>query len=257
MSSNPTTSTGRTGRRISLGSRRGKTALAGAALLLAVPLLAACENGNGAEVYQIKPDSGQATTGLIWISNVWVVFDPTTGNAEVTGQVANTDPTRTNFTDLTSVTVAGAGATILPPADTTKLAPGVRVSTSSVRIPGLESVQFGQPGQPELQLSNASLTVGSNTQVVYTFSNGQTATITAIVEPNTGLWATFDPNGPNALASASASSTATATATASGAATATATATATGTAATGTATATVTGTAKATGTATASPSSTR
>ena len=256
MSSNPTTSTGRTGRRIPLGSRRGRTALAGSVLLVALPLLAACSNGNGAEVYQIKPDAGQAKVGETWISNVWVVFDSSTGNAEVTGQVANTDPTSSNSIELTSVTIGGATATIVPPADTAKLATGVTVSASSVTIPGLKSVQFGQPGQPEVELANADLTTGSNTQVVYTFSSGQTATVTAIVEPNSGLWATFNPNGPNTGASATASGTATSTATATASGTATGTATASGAAAkaTGTDTATATGTATATATSTATAS---
>lgn len=245
MSSNPTTSTGRTGRRIPLGSRRGRVALAGAAILVALPVLSACANGNGAEVYQIKPDSGQAKVGYLWISNVWVVADSTSGNAEVIGQIANTDPTATDSVQLTSVSVAGATATIVPPTDTTQLAPGVSADTSAVTIPGLKSVQFGQPGQPELELSNADLTIGSNTQVVYTFSNGQTATVTAIVQPSAGLWASYNPNGANGTPTA----TATGTATPSVSGTATGTATASGTAK---ATGTATGTAKATGTATAS-----
>jgi hypothetical protein len=252
VSSNPTTSTGRTGRRIPLGSRRGRVALAGAAILVALPVLSACANGNGAEVYQIKPDSGQAKVGYLWISNVWVVADSTSGNAEVIGQIANTDPTATDTVQLTSVTVAGATATIVPPTDTTRLAPGVSADTSSVTIPGLKAVQFGQPGQPELEvsnaeleLSNAALTIGANTQVVYTFSNGQTATVTAIVQPSAGLWASYNPNGANGTPTA----TATGTATPSVSGTATGTATASDTAK---ATGTATGTAKATGTATAS-----
>jgi hypothetical protein len=220
--------------------------LAGAAVLVALPLLSACANGNGAEVFQIQPDSGQAKVGTTWISNVWVVADASTGSAEVIGQVANTDPTAANSVELTSVAIAGATATIVPPTDTAQLAPGVQASSGSVTIPGLRSVQFGQPGQPELELANADLTVGSNTQVVYTFSNGQTATVTAIVQPNSGLWASYNPNGANGTPTATA--TGTGTATPSG--TATGTAKATGTAS-GTATGTATGTAKATGTATA------
>jgi hypothetical protein len=248
VSSNPTTSTGRSGARIQLGSRRGRAALVGAALLVALPVLAGCAAGNNPQVYQIQPNNGHAKAGYMWISNVWVVADTTTGNAEVIGQVANTDPTATNSVELTSVTVAGATATIVPPADTAKLGAGVQVASGSVTIPGLGSVQFGQNGQPELELANADLTVGANTQVVYTFSNGQTATVTAIVQPPTGLWAGYNPNGANGTPTATASGTATTT----GTATATASGTSTATAgATGTSTATATGTAKASGTATA------
>jgi hypothetical protein len=116
-----------------------------------------------------------------------------------------------------------------------------------VTIPGLKSVQFGQPGQPELEVSNADVTIGANTQVVYTFSNGQTATVTAIVQPPTGLWASFNPNGANGTPTATVSGTATPTVSG----TPTGTATASGTAK---ATGTASGTAKATGTATASAS---
>jgi hypothetical protein len=246
VSSNPTTSTGRSGARIQLGSRRGRTALAGAALLVALPVLAGCAAGNNPEVYQLQPDNGEGKVGYTWISNVWVVADTSTGNAEVIGQVANTDPTATNSVELTSVTVAGATATIVPPTDTAKLDPGVQVASGSVTIPGLRAVQFGQSGQPELELSNADLTVGANTKVVYTFSNGQTVTVTAIVQPPTGLWAGYNPNGANGTPTATASGTATTTGTATATASGTSTATASGTS-----TATVTGTATASGTATA------
>jgi hypothetical protein len=251
VSSNPTsTSTGRTGRRIQLRSRRGRAALAGAAILVALPVLAACSAGSNPEVYQIQPDNGEGKVGYLYISNVWVVLDGTSGNAEVVGQVANTDPTQTNSASLTSVTVGGATATIVPPPDTTKLAPGVQVSAGSVSIPGLKSVEFGQPGQPELEVANADVTVGNNAQVVYTFANGQTATVTAIVEPDSGLWASYNPNGANG---ASPTATASGTATATGTSTATAKATGTGTAK---ATTTPTGTAKATGTATGTATAT-
>ena len=49
---------------------------------------------------------------------------------------------------------------------------------------------------------------GQNAQVVYSFSDGSKATVTAQVQPNSGLWAAYNPNGPataTALPSASAS----------------------------------------------------
>ena len=246
MSSNPTsTSTGRAGRRTPLRSRRGRAALAGAAILVALPVLAACSAGANPEVYQIQPDNGEGKGGYIYISNVWVVLDSATGDAEVVGQVANTDPTTTNTNTLTSVTVGGASSTIVPPSDTSQLGVGVQVSADSVIIPGTRSVQFGETGQPELEVANADLSVGADTQVVYTFSGGQTVTVSAIVEPNTGLWASYAPGAPNGAST----STATPSASASGTGTATASSTAK---ATGTATAS--DTAKASGTASASAS---
>jgi hypothetical protein len=252
VSSNPTsTSTARAGRS-PLRSRRSRAGLAGCAVLLAgMPLLAACSAGSDPEVYQIVPDNGQGRAGDMWISNVWVVYDQSSGNAEVIGQVANTSPNASE--QLTGVTVGGATATLVEPTDTSQLASGVAISGDAVTIPALKSVQFGQPGQPELEVSGADVTLGSNAQVVYTFANGQSANVTAIVEPNTGQYAQYNPNGPN-TASPSAAITSTATAGATG------TATPTGTA-TGTATATATGAAKATGTAkagtTPSPTGTR
>jgi hypothetical protein len=183
----------------------------------------------------------------MWISNVWVVFDQTTGNAEVIGQVANTDPNNTE--QLTGVTVGGATATLVAPADSSQLAPGVSISGDSVSIPALRSVQFGQPGQPELEVSGADVTLGANAVVTYTFNNGQSANVTAIVEPNSGQYAQYNPNGPN-TASPSAAITSTSTIIAGAAGTGAPTGTATGTG-----TASPTGTVKATGTAKATTSS--
>jgi hypothetical protein len=120
------------------------------------------------------------------------------------------------------VSLAGSAATVTPPADTSKLDPGVAVGGGGlVNIPGLKSVQFGQAGQPEVVLSGADLTIGDNTKVTYTFSSGDPITVTAIVEPNSGLWANYNPNGTN-TASPSASATGTGTAIPTGTASATA-----------------------------------
>ena len=212
-----------------LRTRRNRTALAGAALLVALPVLAACSAGTDPEVYNIKPDNGLATAGDMWISNVWVVSDANTGNAEVIGQVANTNPSQSETTQLTSVTVNGQPASVEETGAST-LSPGVTVTGSDVSIPGLRSVQFGQHGQPQLLATDPGVVIGQNTQVVYTFSDGSTATVTAQVQPNSGLWAQYNPNGPStatALPSTTASGTATSTATSSATGTGTATPTAT------------------------------
>jgi hypothetical protein len=255
VSSNPTSTTSnvRAPRRSPLHTRRGRAGLA--VLLAALPLLAACSAGSNPEVYNIIPDNGEGKSGYMYISNVWVVYDQNSGNAEIIGQVANTDPNKTDVNQLTGVSISGAAATIVPPTDTANLAPGVSVSAGSVNIPGLKSVQFGQPGQPELELAGADLTIGSNTNVTYTFSNGAPVTVTAIVEPNSGQWANYNPNGQNS-ASASPSGSATGTGTVSPTGTATGTAKATGTASpnvSDTASGTPSGAASGT---TASPSST-
>lgn len=249
MSSNPTSTSTPRARRSPLRSRRSRAGLAGCAVLLAaMPLLTACAAGSDPEVYQIVPDNGQGRAGDMWISNVWVVFDQTTGNAEVIGQVANTDQNTTE--QLTGVTVGGATATLVAPADSSQLAPGVSITGDSVSIPALKSVQFGQPGQPELEVTGADVTLGANTVVTYTFGNGQSANVTAIVEPNSGQYAQYNPNGPNtASPSAAITSTSTIIAGATGSGAPTGTASPTGTA-------TPTGTVKATGTAKPSTSPT-
>ena len=253
MSSHPTstTSTARARRNPLPTSGRGRAGLAGCAVLLAaLPLLAACSAGNNPQVYNIVPDNGEGKSGYMYINNVWVVFDQSTGNAEIIGSIANTDPTSSDSNQLTGVSLGGVNATISAPADTSKLAPGVAIAGNTVNIPALKAVNFGQPGQPEIEVPNADLTVGNNATVTYTFANGAPVSVVAVVEPNSGLWANYNPNGSN---TASPSATATATATPTGTATGTATATATGSA-----TATVTGTASgaATGTATASGTAT-
>jgi hypothetical protein len=198
-----------------LRTRRTRTALAGAAVMVALPVLAACSAGTNPEVYDIKPNNGQAQSGYMWISNVWVVADPNTGNAEVIGQVANTDPNGNDSTQLTSVTVNGAALSLQQPATTaSSLAPGVLVGGGAVTIPGLKSVQFGQKGQPVLLAPDPGVIIGQTAAVVYTFGNGSTATVTAQVQPNTGLWANYNPNG-TASASPSASAFGLATGTAS------------------------------------------
>ena len=231
MSSNPRSSalSPRASHSSTLRTRRNRTALAGAALLVALPVLAACSAGSDPEVYNIKPDNGEATTGYVWISNVWVVADANTGNAEVIGQLANTDPSQSDSAQLTGVTINGQPATVQQPSTST-LSPGVTVSGGDVTIPGLRSVQFGQQGQPQLLAADAGVTIGQTTQVVYTFANGGTATVTAQVQPNSGLWAQYSPNGPataTALPSTTASTSASATGT--GTTTATPSASSTGT----------------------------
>ncbi|HEX4789613.1 MAG TPA: hypothetical protein VH372_14175 [Actinospica sp.] len=211
MSSNPTstTSTARALRRSPLYTRRGRAGLAGAAVLFAaLPVLAACSAGNNPEVYNIVPDNGNGKAGYMYVSNVWVVFDQSSRNAEIVGQVANTAQAGTNTNQLTGVSLAGTPATVVPPAATSNLAPGVTLTGGTVTIPGLKGVQFGEAGQPELEVPNADLTVGDNAKVTYTFSSGDSLTVTAIVEPNSGQWAQYDPNGQNsasALPSISAS----------------------------------------------------
>ncbi|WP_034267273.1 hypothetical protein [Actinospica robiniae] len=197
MSSNPHSSapSPRASHSNILRSRRNRTALGGALLVVALPVLAACSAGTDPQVYQIKPDSGMATAGYMWISNVWVVTDSNTGNAEVIGQLANTNPDQGSSLQLTSVTVNGNPMNVQAAA-ASNVAPGVQVAGDDVTIPGMRSVQFGQQGQPMLLATGPGVVAGQNAQVVYSFSDGSKATVTAQVQPNAGLWAAYNPNGP-------------------------------------------------------------
>lgn len=197
MSSNPHSSapSPRASHSSILRSRRNRTVLGGAVLMVALPVLAACSAGTNPQAYQVKPDSGMATAGFMWISNVWVVADSNTGNAEVIGQLANTNPDQGSSLQLTSVTVNGNPMNVQAAA-ASNVAPGVQVAGDDVTIPGLRSVQFGQKGQPMLLATSPGVIVGQTAQVVYTFSDGSKATVTAQVQPNAGLWAAYNPNGP-------------------------------------------------------------
>lgn len=72
----------------------------------------------------------------------------------------------------------------------------MQVAGGDVTIPGMRSVEFGQAGQPMLLATSPGVVIGQTAQVVYTFSDGSKATVTAQVQPNSGQWAEYNPNGP-------------------------------------------------------------
>lgn len=211
--------------RRSAPSRRGRAGLATAAVLLTVaPLATACGAGFNSASTQVKPNSGSGSTGALKVNNVWVVVDPSSGNAEVIGAVANSGSTDVSWPD---VQVDGAPARIVP-ASASGAAGGssssssagsvsagsVSAATSSATgIPAGESVQFGQPGQPQVELPGSALTVGQLTQVTFSFGGSGSVTVTAQIQSNTGAFAEYNPNpaspspSPSASVSASASAT--------------------------------------------------
>jgi hypothetical protein len=190
-------------------SRRGRAGLATAAILVAVaPLAAACGAGFNSAALEVKPNAGAGTVGALKVNNVWVIVDPSTGNAEVIGAVANTGG---DSASVTGVQVGDASAQIRLAADPT--APATQAD-----IPAGQSVSFGQPKQPEIEVPASSLTVGNLTQVTFTFGDGSTLDVTAQIQSNTGLWADYNPNAavvtpsPSPSASVSASALASASA---------------------------------------------
>jgi len=185
------------------------------------PLAAACGAGFNAAALEVKPNSGAGAVGSLKVNNVWVVVDPATGNAEVIGAVANSG---SDTASLTGVQVGDALAQLRSASDVTATA-------ASASIAAGQSVSFGQPGQPEIELTGSPLTPGNLTQVTFSFGSVGTVAVTAQIETNTGLFAEYDPNAANATPSPSASASVSASATSSASAGASSTASASSSAA--------------------------
>ena len=207
--------------RRSTPSRRGRAGLAVAAVVAVVtPLAAACGSGFNSAALDVKPNAGAGAVGSVKINNVWVVVDPASGNAEVIGAVANTGSTDL---DWPSVQVNGNSTQF-------QMASGAETAVASnTGIPAGQSVSFGLTGQPQIELTGGSLKAGNLTQVVFSFGSIGNVTITAQIEPNTGLFADYNPDAVVPAASASGAGTsASATSSASATAGATASASASG-----------------------------
>lgn len=186
-------------------SRRVRAGVATAAVVLAVaPFAAACGAGFNAATDSIKPNAGAATVGPLRINNVWVVVDPSSGDAEVIGAVANTGGDQAS---LPQVSVDGTSATIAPP----PVDDGSSTAGPLTGIAAGQSISFGEQGQPEIVLTGSSLSPGNLATVKFDFGSAGTGTITAQVESNTGLFADYNPNSnalvPGTSASPSASAT--------------------------------------------------
>lgn len=203
-----------------------------AAALLALPLAAGCGAGFNAASQNVRPNSGSGVDGKLLINNVWVVLDPATGNAEVIGAVANTG---VNSDRLTSVQASGTTATVRAPSPAAVAAAplplrGVAVVGDTVSVAGGASVSFGRLGRPELEIAGGSFVPGRVSQVTFDFATAGPVTMNALIMPNTGLFAEYDPNAGNPISQPTPTPTPRPTATGTATATPTATGTATGTA---------------------------
>lgn len=182
--------------RRSTPSRRVRAGLAVAAVLAVVtPLAAACGAGFDSASMVVKPNSGAGEVAAVRINNVWVVVDPGSGTAEVIGAVSNTGGDDLSWP---SVQVAGSSARIRTPQNSTDAA-GSNVATASSGIPAGQAVSFGEQGQPEIQLTDSSLTPGNLTQVTFSFGSVGSVTITAQIETDTGLFAGYNPDAAAAV----------------------------------------------------------
>jgi hypothetical protein len=171
-------------------SRRGRVGLAAAAALVALPLAAGCDAGFNAASQTVTPDAAAGTIDGIKVNNVWLIVDPATGNAEVIGAVSNTGG---GDVQLTGVQADGMSASVHKPTSSASY-PGVVVTGNSVTIPNGASVSFGQPGSAVLELAGGAFKPGNLAKITFMFGTGGTLTLTAQVESNSGVFATYDPN---------------------------------------------------------------
>ncbi|HEV2640860.1 MAG TPA: hypothetical protein VGX23_37425 [Actinocrinis sp.] len=204
---------------------RVRRAAAATGVLLAAALAAGCAAGFDATTQQIKPNAGSGQAGPVKVDNVWLIVDPASGNAEVVGAVTNTG---TDADTLTGVTATNAAAK-LTGTDAATATTGITVGAGTVAIPGGESVSFGETGNPQLELAGVDFQAGVLAQVTFTFAQAGAVTVTAQVEPDSGLFAEYNPNSgiPTPTPTPTAPTTA-ATPTAPASATGSATGTATG-----------------------------
>jgi hypothetical protein len=179
--------------RRSTPSRRSRAGLATAAVVAVVaPLAAACGAGFNSAALDVKPNAGAGSAGAVKVNNVWVIVDPTTGNAEVIGAVANTGTTAES---VTGVQVGDTGAQI-------RLPSGPIVDADNYSIDAGQSVSFGEQNQPVIAVAAASLTPGKLTPVSFSFGDSGSVTVTAQIQSDAGLWAGYDPNAANTISPA-------------------------------------------------------
>lgn len=204
--------------RRSTPSRRVRAGLAVAAVLAAVtPLAAGCGAGFDSAALVVKPNSGAGSVGAVKINNVWVVVDPSSGNAEVIGAVANTGSADLSWptvqVDGTTAQVetassASDGVSSSTPSESASasVSAGADATGSGSGIPAGQAVSFGEQGQPQLRLSDRSLTPGKLTPVTFSFGSVGSVTVTAQIQSNTGLFADYNPNSASGGAGGSTSS---------------------------------------------------
>ena len=210
--------------RRSTPSRRGRAGLAIAAVLLTVaPLATACGAGFNSAATQVKLNSGSGSIGALKINNVWVLVDPSSNNAEVIGAVSNNGSADVNWP---TVQVDDAATQIVAGGASGSPSTGAATGSAAQSIAAGQTTYFGQPGQPQIQLSAAGLTLGDLAKVTFSFGDGGTVTVQAQIQSNTGQFADYNPNPASPSPSASPSASASASSSASSSASASASASA-------------------------------
>ena len=155
---------------------RTRLAILAAAVASTAALTAGCAAGQSAATLQIKPNYAAGQANAMQAQNVVVVVDPETGAAQLTGTVINDG---VDSDQLTSVTVGGQQIPL----------------SSALNVAGKSAVNLAAENGPKLVIAKHSgLTPGVDAQVALTFAASGTIALSAQSEPNTGVYAQFQPS---------------------------------------------------------------
>ncbi len=158
---------------------RTRLALVVAATTGTVALSAGCAAGGGAATLQIQPNFAAGQTHDILAQNIVVVVDPKTGAAQLTGTVVNTGDAADR---LIGVSIDGKSVPL----------------ASIVDIFGKSSVNLAAArGQKFVVANGSGAQPGLDSQVDLTFSTSGSLSLSAQTEPNTGIYAQFQPSAAN------------------------------------------------------------
>ena len=135
-----------------------------------------CAAGDGAATLQIQPNFAHGAAGDVQALNMVVVVDPATGAAQLTGAVVNNGDSATT---LSGVTVNGKS---------------VAVSGGGLAVAAHSAVNLAAPSGPGLVLAKSGSVAGHNSPVALSFSGGQSISVAASTEDNTGIYQQFQPS---------------------------------------------------------------
>ena len=176
--------------------KRTHVAAVAALVVLAVPSLTGCWNGQGATTTtQASMNSGngvESRQGTIDIENATIVMGPEGSNsATLLMRLVNVGP---EADALTSITINGKPASISMP--------GIAADSGADIGPG-ESVSFGYESDKWINAYEFDAPVATYVPVELGFANAGTAKLSLLTVPPAGYYAGIAPNPPTAAVPAS------------------------------------------------------
>lgn len=163
-----------------------------AALVLAIAPLSACAASNDAASLQVQPNNVATSLGdNLKLSNVLLITrgagaaETETHPAAVSASISNTGSTAEV---LRAVSVGDAGSARFT-------GPGGG-TLSEITIPAGGSVLLGGPGQPRVQVADATVQEGGYSKVTFSFAPSGTVAAQAAVVSGRGEYAPFAPAAP-------------------------------------------------------------